>query len=146
MWADLPRFLEQTKYQDMTDNNNTCWHSAYKTDQHVFMYMAEHPEVAANFNIHMAQYLKDMSTWLSVFPVDKEVGNWKAKGDEVLFVDMGGNIGHQCAALKAKYPEIGGRVILQDLPHAIGMALETPGVENTIHDLMNQQPVKGMFI
>ncbi|PQE03140.1 O-methyl transferase B protein [Rutstroemia sp. NJR-2017a BBW] len=56
---------------------------------------------------------------------------------------MGGSIGHQCANLKAKYPSLPGRVILQDLPHTIATALPTTGVENIAHDIFEPQPIKG---
>ena len=84
-----------------------------------------------------------MPTWLSVFPVDKES---EGRKHDVLFVDVGGNLGHECANLKAKYPNLPGRVVLQDLPHAINMALQTPGVENTVHGIFTPQPIKSMFL
>jgi len=107
------------------------------------VYLANHPDAAANFNKYMAYYRGgDKPSWLSVFPFEEETKSVDANG--VLFVDMGGNIGHQCAALKSQFPQVPGRVVLQDLPHAIGMALETPGVENTVHDIFQPQPVKSM--
>jgi hypothetical protein len=36
-----------------------------------------------------------------------------------------------------------GRVVLQDLPYAVDMALKTAGVENTVHDIFTLQTVKG---
>jgi demethylsterigmatocystin 6-O-methyltransferase len=62
--------------------------------------------------------------------------------EETLFFDMGGHIGHQCANFKIKYPHMGGRVVLQDLPYAIDMALKTDGVENIVHDILTPQTVK----
>lgn len=61
----------------------------------------------------------------------------------VLFVDIGGGIGGRCAKFKAKYPDVQGRVVLQDLPHAIQMALPTEGVENMLHNFFTPQPVQG---
>lgn len=83
-----------------------------------------------------------MPTWLSVFPSEL-IENAKCGAEGVLFVDMGGNIGHQCADFKARYPNVEGRVVLQDLPYAIDMALKTDGVENTVHDIFTPQTVKG---
>ena len=103
--------------------------------------MAEHPQNAAYFNQYIAHRRKDMPTWLSVFPVGQEA---KGTDHDVVFVDIGGNVGHQCAEFKAKYPSLLGRIVLQDLPHAISMALQTPGVVNTVHDIFTPQPVKSM--
>ena len=142
MYQELPDYLAKTGYQDITDNAKTVFQPAWKTDVPVFLWMAQHPDKAAYFNQYMAHRRKDMPTWLSVFPVEEEL---KGTQHDVIFVDVGGNVGHQCAEFKTKYPQLGGRVVLQDLPHAIGMALQTPGVENTVHDILTPQPVKGMF-
>lgn len=63
-----------------------------------------------------------------------------------LFVDIGGGVGHQCAALKAHLSKAGfqGRVVLQDLPMAIEHALPTEGVEKTVFDFLGEQPIKGI--
>lgn len=89
----------------------------------------------------MAHRRETMPSWIDVFPIAEEAETSKS---DVLFVDMGGNMGHECARLKARYPDLPGRVILQDLPYATSLALETPGVENTEHDLFTPQPVKGL--
>ncbi|KAJ8068747.1 hypothetical protein OCU04_002444 [Sclerotinia nivalis] len=58
MWADLPNYLAKHKYQDVTDSNDTCWHSANKTDEHIFSWVGRHPDVAANFGKWMAQCMQ----------------------------------------------------------------------------------------
>ncbi|PQE17125.1 O-methyl transferase B protein [Rutstroemia sp. NJR-2017a BBW] len=155
MWADLPNYLSNHEYRDMTDSNDTCWHSANKTDEHIFSWVGRHPEVAANFGKWMAQYMQGQKIWLDTFPIDKEVGSWKPKnGEDVLLVDVGGNIGPLLDALKAKIAGIEGRVILQeppkdsnlrsgqDQPHKPDTAAAKPAVETTVHDMHTPQPVK----
>jgi len=68
--------------------------------------------------------------------------------ERVLYVNVGGGIGHQCAEFRNKYPasQIPGRVVLQDLPATIERALPTEGVENMAHDFFQPQPVKGRFL
>lgn len=142
MYQELPDFLAKTGYQDITDNAKTPHQAAWKTTDPAFMWMEKHPQNAAYFNQYMIHRRKNMLTWLSVFPVEREL---KGAKPDVLFIDLGGNIGHQCAEFKGQYPNLPGRIVLQDLPHAINMALQTPGVENTVHDLFTPQPVKGMY-
>jgi len=89
----------------------------------------------------MAARRVKMTTWLSVFPIQEKAEHWH--DDEPVFVDVGGGIGHQCAELKARYPGIKGRVILQDLPHSIEQALPTAGVEKMSHDFFLPQPIHG---
>ena len=81
--------------------------------------------------------------WLSVYPVEEEATSCNPL--EPVLVNVGGSIGHQCAEFKARYPEIRGRVILQDLQHSIDQALQTPGVENMTHNFFEPQPIKGKF-
>lgn len=89
----------------------------------------------------MAARRMGMPTWLSVYPIEKEVVAWDPEAP--VFVDVGGGIGHQCAELKAKYPNLPGRVVLEDLPHCINTALPTPGVENLVQNFFEPQAIKG---
>lgn len=83
-------------------------------------------------------------SWLSVYPVAREIEGWDSKDNtRAIYVNIGGGIGHQCKQFKDKYPDLPGRVILQDLPHSISKALPTPGVENMEHDFFQPQPIKG---
>lgn len=83
-------------------------------------------------------------SWLSVYPVAGAAEGCKTDDpDSVLYVNIGGGIGHQCKQLKDKYPDLPGRVILQDLPHSIANALDTPGVENMGHNFFEPQPIHG---
>ena len=50
----------------------------------------------------------------------------------------------QNAEFKAKYPDVPGRVVLQDRQENIEKAIQTPGVENMTYDFFTPQPVKGM--
>ena len=76
-----------------------------------------------------------------MYPVEAEAAGWSP--DKPLIVDIGGGIGHQCVQFKKAFPDLPGRVILQDLPHSIARAMETPGVENMAHNFFELQPVKG---
>jgi hypothetical protein len=83
---------------------------------------------------------KGEKTWLDVLP--RRLITSDPNSNAPLFVDVGGSIGHQCAALIAAFPEINRKVILQDLPPVIAHALPTKGVENMVHDFWQPQPVK----
>ncbi|KAI0543160.1 S-adenosyl-L-methionine-dependent methyltransferase [Xylaria digitata] len=106
-----------------------------------FSWFTEHPENLGYFNDFMAFRRQPELSWLSVYPVHQRTTGWVS--DRPLFVNIGGGVGHQCAQFKEKYPELLGRVILQDLPHSIAKALPTPGVENIAHDFPEPQPIQG---
>jgi hypothetical protein len=141
LFQAFPDFLKKNNYQDIMNNANTVHQTAWNSEGPVFTWIAQHPQNAAWFNEFMAHRRNNLATWLDVYPIEKQTKRWDPK--DVVFVDIGGNTGHQCAELKAKYPNLPGRIILQDLPHAITMTLQPPSVENTIHDIVHPQPIKG---
>lgn len=84
--------------------------------------------------------------WLAALPVDDEVAKWQSADPErVLFVDIGGGMGHQCLRLRERYPDAPGRVIVQDMPITIGRIPKPMphGVEAMAHTFDDPQPVKG---
>ncbi|KJZ74378.1 hypothetical protein HIM_06188 [Hirsutella minnesotensis 3608] len=138
----LPGFLKKTGYKNPEDELHTAFQDAFNTDMHPFAWFASHPDHMENFNDYMALIRGSDSSWLSVYPVTEETKDW-TDTERPLYVNVGGGIGHQCAEFKGKYPDIPGRVIVQDLPHIIEHAMSTPGVENLAHNFFEPQPVKG---
>lgn len=103
--------------------------------------MSQGPELIKTFGLWMEAHKAGLPTWLDVVPFRQICTN---KNPETpIFVDVGGSMGHQCAALKAKYPDIPGRIIYQDLPPVIEHGLRIPGVESMAYDFYQQQPIKG---
>lgn len=143
----LPNFLKRTKYQNPVDEQNTAFQEAWKTQLHAFQWFGENPEHLAHFNEYMALRRQPKLTWLSVYPVREQINGRDARdGTRALYVNIGGGIGHQCRQFKEQYPDLQGKVILQDLPHSIEKALPTLGVENMEHDFFQPQPIKGKFL
>ncbi|KAF4633291.1 hypothetical protein G7Y89_g4833 [Cudoniella acicularis] len=137
----LPTFLKKTTYRNPTNEMHTAFQDAWKTSLHAFAWFADHPEHLAPFNDYMALRRQPDLSWLTVYPVKEETKGWDP--ERPVYVNVGGGVGHQCAQFKEKYPDVPGRVILQDLPHSIAEALPTPGVENVVHDFFEPQPIKG---
>lgn len=105
--------------------------------------MQSHPYEFKAFVSWMTAQRKNMPTWLDVFPVEKHLCGG-IQTESVLFVDIGGGPGHQCMALKERYPQIERRIILQDTEAVIREALSIPGVEPMVHDFWTEQPIKGI--
>ncbi|KAF2269981.1 O-methyl transferase B [Lojkania enalia] len=139
----LPAFLKRTKYKNPVDELHTAFQDAWKTPLPAFQWFSENPGHLTYFNDYMALRREPELSWLSVYPVAREVKDWDTKDNsKAIYVNIGGGIGHQCKQFKEKYPDLPGRVILQDLPHSIAKALRTPGVENMEHDFFQPQPIK----
>ena len=118
---------------------------AHNTDEVPFTWIVKHPINFSSFNKWMTASREGQKIWLDVFPFEQELCR-DLNPDTPLFVDIGGGIGTQCRNLRTRFPDIKGRVILQDLPETIQQALPMKNVELMAHDLWTPQPVQGARI
>lgn len=142
----LPDFLKENAYQNVTDNTKTAFHKAFPDAAGApgFVWMLKYPQRFGYFNQWMATQRKGMQTWLDVYPIGEETKSLRAEDDLVVFVDVGGGLGHQANAFKSKYPNLEGRVVLQDLPFVLERAVAKPDIEVMGHDFFKPQPIKGL--
>lgn len=62
----------------------------------------------------------------------------------VLLVDIGGGTGRDIIEFRQRYPDVKGRLVLQDLQSVIDEAFSLPpGVETMAHDFFTPQPIQG---
>jgi hypothetical protein len=141
MFQTLPAFFASNGYRNPDHERKTGFQTAYSTSKHCFEWMSERPELLRLFNDYMALRRGPALSWLSVYPIDTEMANMRDP-NRAVYVNVGGGIGHQCREFRERFPDLRGRVVLQDLPHTIEKAMETPGVENMAHDFFEEQPVK----
>jgi len=140
--VETPKFLADTKYANPSDVLHSPFQIAHKTELPAFVWALSQPKMMQDFQMWMiAVYGGRQTSWLDAFDIAKHVSG--AGPDDVIFVDVAGGVGHQCGLLKAKLPEVKGRVILQDLPMVVPQAIPTPGVEAQGIDMWQGQPVKG---
>ncbi|KAI0543632.1 S-adenosyl-L-methionine-dependent methyltransferase [Xylaria curta] len=137
----LPSFLKRTGYKDPTNELQTPFQDAWNTPLDAFSWFSEQPDHLAYFNDFMALRRQPETSWLSVYPVREKIKG--SNPDRPVYVNIGGGIGHQCVQFKNAFPDIPGRVILQDLPHTISQALSHPEVENMACDFYQPQPITG---
>ena len=140
-FQEFPDFLKERKYKNINNMADTVHQKAWKCDTPAFVWIQQHPEMFNHFHEYMKVQHEGLPSWLSIYPIEAETMGWNP--EDPVFVDVGGNVGHQCAALKARFPDLPGKIILQDVPHAIEHAIPTAGVEATVHNFFEQQPVKG---
>ncbi|GAQ39340.1 hypothetical protein AtubIFM55763_000145 [Aspergillus tubingensis] len=127
--------------QIIQDNVKTPFQKALNTDVPAFIYMQQHPEALGYFVEHMMANRAGMPTFLDTYPVlEKATG---LSPERALFVDIGGGLGHQAVSFKQRYPQLEGRVIVQDLAQTLAHAIDFPGVEKQMYDFFTPQVVKG---
>ncbi|OJJ44533.1 hypothetical protein ASPZODRAFT_153470 [Penicilliopsis zonata CBS 506.65] len=134
-----PEFLEETQYANPSDMLHTPFQRGFRTDLPRFVWFQSQPDLSANFGVWMGAQHDRKMTWLDVIDF-RELAHGSTPETPV-FVDVGGGIGHQCALLRSRYPDLVGRVILQDSTTVVARALQTTGVEKTAHDFWTPQPV-----
>ncbi|KAJ5661127.1 uncharacterized protein N7484_000499 [Penicillium longicatenatum] len=138
-WQALPEYLEENNYQNTT-GDHCAWHKSANTDLDFFPWAKENPQILTYFQQLMSiMGLPKDGSWLDVIPITDQ----KQDSSRKVFVDIAGSIGHQCSRLLSRYPDLGGRVILQDLEETFQHAPKIEGVEFVVHDFFKVQPVKG---
>ncbi|GAB1212356.1 hypothetical protein ATERTT37_001494 [Aspergillus terreus] len=136
----LPETLARTHYANPTDATKVALQDAFDIDGDVWAFFKAFPKYGAMFDWHMQMQRAALTDWARIATMMKERG--AARDDEVVFVDIGGGNGHECLRLQAAYPELTGKLVLQDLPEVIARAPEIPGVENMACDIFKPQPVQ----
>ncbi|KAL4738167.1 S-adenosyl-L-methionine-dependent methyltransferase [Aspergillus similis] len=131
-----PEFLKETGYQN--ERQRSAFQKGLGTDLQLYPWLKQNPDVLKNFQAAMR--LTKGANGVGVMPLDSSVSSGH---DGVVFVDIGGNTGHQAAELLSRHPELAGRVMVQDRGEVIKSAPEIEGIQWMEHDFFGIQPVKG---
>ena len=141
----LPAFLAETKYQDINDTTKTAFQKAFPTDLPAFQWLPTQPDRFGPLQQAMTVQGALGVPWFTVFPFENELGTFPGPH---IFVDVGGGFGHQCAALKTRFPHLQGKLVLQDLPQTLDhlpppFASQRDGVQLLAHNFFEPQPIEG---
>ena len=60
-----------------------------------------------------------------------------------MLVDVGGGYGHEIQEIKKKYPDLPGRMILQDLPETINQITAPLNTEAMAYNFFTPQLIRG---
>ncbi len=141
--AKLPDYLRTNGYQNPRDNNNTAFAHAFGSE--FWTWLKQNPEHAATFSGFMASRREGKSSWFNIYPVEQELVGPEVE-DAVLLVDIGGNQGHDLVNLKAKHPDLQGRLVLQDLPDVVAkVTFSDTTITAMGHSFFDPQPIKGLL-
>ncbi|MCJ1314083.1 hypothetical protein MMC25_007763 [Agyrium rufum] len=146
VFLKLPAYLAKTAYRNPANGLNGPLQYTFDTTLHGFAWIMqpENVEVFKNFNTWLAGSHDGRADWLEWFPVKEEIIDGSNQDREaVAVVDVGGSFGHELLRLKKKFPNLPGRLILQDLTGTINNVPETTVFKPTVHDFFEPQPVKG---
>ncbi|KAF2818954.1 S-adenosyl-L-methionine-dependent methyltransferase [Ophiobolus disseminans] len=139
----LPKYLKEHSYQDMTDLKDLPFHKALGTDLTPFEFLKKDPVQMKALGHVMV--LDAVQSWVSSYPVEKELGAFKPASDSAVLVDIGGGFGQHSITFKEKYPQLPGRVVVQDLPSTLMHlpATKPEGIEFEEYDFFTPQTFRG---
>ncbi|KAH6858961.1 S-adenosyl-L-methionine-dependent methyltransferase [Alternaria rosae] len=136
----LPGYLKEHKYQDMTDSKDLPFQKAMKTNLTAFEWMKQDGEQMKALGHIMV--LDSVDSWVSSYPAQDIVGDFKPGEESALLVDIGGGFGQHSVAFKKKFPELPGRIVVQDVPSTLMHAPSVDGIEFQAHDFFTAQPIR----
>ena len=151
VFQTLPAYLAETQYRCPTEKCGPL-QATYHTELSGFEYVMQpqNASVLKDFNLFMKgrREASGISSWLDFYPFrDRIISGSEESSQAVLMVDVGGGLGHGLQELRAKFPDLSGRLILQDLPKTIEQAEHIEGVfEPMAHDFLTPQPIQSMSL
>lgn len=136
----IPSFLARTSYANPTDALHTPFQDAMDTELTYFDWIKARPVDHEMFNRTMAlnQAWRGVS-WFEYFPVASKLSS---SSEETLLVDVGGGVGIDILAFQKAFPDLKGKLVLQDLPSVVDGLQLPQGVKAQGHDFFSPQPVK----
>lgn len=84
-----------------------------------------------------------LPSWLGILDFQEEFAR-DSDEQSFVFVDICGGTGNQCTALLEKYPDLKGRVILQDRSAKLQLARVPDRVKKVPYDLFSDQHIRGI--
>ena len=140
----MPTFLAATGYRNPENILDTAGTRALGIDTPIYEYFNKMPHMGQHFGGLMQAYNEGRPNFwdLSFYPARERLGG-TTNDDDVLLIDIGGGDGNELAQFKAAFPELKGRVILQELAHVV-KRMSNKSFEAMEHDWNKPQPIKGM--
>lgn len=147
--SNFPYFLKDRMYQNPIDKDDSPFMHACGTKLHYFEWLNQPgmEDRAQAFANHMS--FKDMGKkWYQMTDV-KAIFDNPTDNETVVMVDVGGNQGHDLIGFHQAYPDLPGKLVLQDLPAQISKIPPNTlpkTIEATAYDFFTPQPVLGAKI
>lgn len=146
--ASVPDYFAANGYQNPVDARHGPFSFAYRCEGETYFDYLGKPEnarMSTAFNETMAmQKTGEETTFVTSYPVSERLSIDDL--ERVLFVDVGGGVGHQLIKFRERAKELKGKLAVEDLPAVLEEANELPqDVVKVGHDFFQPQPqsVKG---
>ena len=143
-WQYLPEFLRERGHEEPSDGRDCAFNLAFRTNEPFFDFLTKNPKFLERFNSYMTSQRQGRQSWLEFFPLERELmTGFSGKDNAVMLVDVGGGYGQEIQEIKKKYPDLPGRMILQDLPETINQVTAAPNTEAMPYNFFTPQLIRG---
>lgn len=117
----LPAFLDKMGgNRKPTDPKNCPFQNAFRMTDSLSEWFPEGPESLVYSHLFMSGQRGGRANRLDFFPLEEQLACGITDGDDaVMVVDVGGALGHDVGAIKAKHLKLPGGMMLQDLLDSI---------------------------
>lgn len=118
-----------------------------RPDYGLFDYLRDNPVIQAMFISSMKAQVRSTHLSSSVYPYQQKLSASRERDEAPIgIVDIGGSQGELLQEIKASCPGINGRMIVQDRAETFdSMVVKREGIELMAHDILTEQPIKGML-
>ncbi|KAJ5384127.1 O-methyltransferase family 2 [Penicillium concentricum] len=145
--AKTPEFLRRQQHQSSEGVTKGPFQFAEKIDESIWSWFEQNPEKLDLCDTFMEGDRGARPSWLEWFPVEQRLLGGAQADAETLMVDIAGGRGHDLAAFLERYPEVKGRLVLEDQPHVLkDSTIDTERIEKLPFDLFKPQPIHGARI
>jgi hypothetical protein len=141
--TSLPDYFEEKAYQNPVDADDGPWQFVHNEGERWWDWYRKSPRLSQAFNSVMEaqnQWARGAEDWFEIYPVEEKLKLGKGEEERPLLVDIGGNVGHELVLFHKRFPNLPGRLILEDLPHVIESAKDLPpAIEPTPYNFFTPQ-------
>lgn len=145
----MPEFLAKTGYKN-PEGSDGIFQQAHDTKAHNFEWTNQDPRRLKAFHAFMGVHRQKRTAWFIAFPVNEILfqntlfDEFKGREGEVFLVDVAGGAGYDLKNFRLRFPDLRGRLILQDVPEVInGLTDLHEDITPMKYDFFTPQPVKG---
>lgn len=142
----MPTYLKKESYKEPTDKSLTIFREVKKTEKTTFEWFADPANARDLSNNTRHMTAKNMMTrrWFNVVNATEVLGE-ATNPDAPLFVDVGGSNGKEASLMLAKYPNLKGGIVVQDLAGPIedGKPKLPAGITAQVYNFFTPQPIIG---
>lgn len=142
----LSEFLRSTQWQNPEDYAHSAWQLGHHTELGVWGFLNADPQRMRIFNSGRRSVATVANSDVGPYPFEQELNAEPVAADEFVLVDVGGGHGQALERIKTDFPNLKGRLCLQDQPHVIedvrakGLPI---GIETQGTSFFKPNPIKG---